>query len=246
MRIFRRRKKYDNRDGASGKEPLPDIVYQMGAEAAARYVAQDPYGPNIIYGSRDRFDVPPPYPYVAVPEPEYDPFDGMADPALGSEVRSGSPINMLRSALRLNRSGSSDRFLNDSYDRHGRAGSPEHFGRGSRPGSPERMQARVGSPYLFAQPSAPRVASPLQYHPRSRTGSPEVFRRLQRAQHSQDLQRAEREQKQKQRENMMGAYQAQYMPQYQQVQQPLYPMMNYNGNQAGGWNMQQPQIYPYF
>ena len=243
MRIFRKRKPYAHYDGASGNEPLPDIVYQMGAEAAARFVAQNPYPGNNAYRARDV--------YAAVPMADENPYEEMYDEPPAPVRRSSSSLNMFRSAFGLNRSGSRERFANDSFDRYVGAGSPQHFVRRSRPASPELMHPRAASPHLFAERERgspqihyvqSRAPSPLRFNSRPRASSPEIFRRLERAQLSQDLQNAGREQRR--RENMIGAYPAQYMAPFQQ---PFYPMMNFNANQGGGWNMmQQPQIYSYF
>ena len=253
MRVFRKRKKFGNFGGKADEAPLPDIVYQMGAESAARYVASRSASPN-PYAPIDPFGQEAIYGYPVAVEDNYE-----------DDFSSSNPLRAVASAFRLGRSKSRERRSSRPTDRYVGNGSPVHFAEqplGSpvkfrrRPGSPGMIQPRAGSPYHFAgqeriaspfhfaapeRPSSPlqfahrsRPSSPLQFAHRSRPGSPDVIRRLQRAQLSQDLQHLERQQRREQELMMMNP--VQFAPQYPPVQQPYYPMGN-------GY---QPQMFSYY
>lgn len=245
MRVFRKRRKFGNFGGAPDEAPLPDIVYQMGAESAARFVASrssspapyagmDPYGQEGIYG------------YPVNVEDNYD--EGSASSPLRA-VASVFGLGRSKSRERRSRHRSTDRFVGNGSPVHFAEqplGSPVKFRR--RPGSPGMMQPRAGSPYHFA--GQERVSSPIHFVPHegaaspprhlahSRPSSPDVIRRLQRAQLSQDLQHLERQQRRQQEFMMVNPIQ--YAPQYQPVQQPYYPMAN------GYSPAYQPQIFSYY
>jgi hypothetical protein len=263
MRIFRKRKKFGNFRGTpEDAEPLPDIVYQMGAEAAAAHYAstlkrrQDPYAAinpaeqDAMYG----------LPYI-VTEEENSGYEVLGD-ELGEQVRSSSPLNFLASAFGIRRSSSRERYANRARDNFVRAGSPVRFNQvragspvyftqdrpGSpvkfrrRPASPGLLQARAPSPLHFVQ-SEP-ISPPLPFAQPPRSTSPDVARRLYRAQLSQDLQRIEKQQKHQQ--EMLMLTQMQSLPQYQQVQQPYYPTMNSHVSLPAYPMMQQPQTYSFY
>ena len=244
MRVFRKRKKFGNFRGQPDEAPLPDIVYQMGAESAARYVVS-------------RAGTPEPYDPMD-PEGIYE-YPVIADDPFNEGRSSSSPLKLMALALGFGRSKSRERRAPRSMDRFVGNGSPVHFAEqplGSpvkfrrRPGSPGFIQPRASSPYHFAgQERVPsplrfgspeRASSPLQFVHRSRPGSPDVIRRLQRAQLSQDLQRLEREQRRQQDFMMMNPIQ--FLPQYQPIQQPYYPM----GNPDVYMPAYQPQMYSYY
>ena len=247
MRVFRKRRRFGNFGGApEDRDSMPDIVYQMGAEAAARYVAQAAADEEAGYG------LPPIYLDAPV----------MTSDELEEDVRSSSPLNFLRSALGLSRSRSGQRLSNGSPDRFRRAGSPDHFGHRSlgspvhfhrrphspehfayhslgsperlrrRPHSPELVRSRPSSPYLFGRHE--RVPSPLHFPLQSRPSSPDVIRRMQRAQLSQDLQRMEKQQRHQQ--DAMMAYQ----------QQLSYPLINSNADLQAWGMMQQQPMYSFY
>jgi hypothetical protein len=245
MRIFRKRKKFGNFHGApEDAAPLPDIVYQMGAEQAARYAARsspglrNPYGVIDPYEQEAIYGFPPGYAHEPIPD------ENLFGQEMDGEVRASSPLQFLSSALGIGRSRSHDRYSNGSFEHFNRPGSPHQFGQrplGSpvkfrrRPQSPEFLQPRAGSPYHYVQEE--RVPSPVHFARHSRPGSPDVARRLHRAQVSRDLQHMEKQQRREQ-EMMMG-YHMQFNPQYQQAQQPFYQSMN-------PWHSMQQQMYPFY
>jgi len=253
MRVFRKRKTFGNFGGApEDEEPLPDIVYQMAAEAAAKYVvararSQSPYGAidpaqqDAIYG----------YPHSQIHIVGEDPSYEIPENESNDRFRASSPLKFIASALGIGRSRSRERKANRSKNKFVRAGSPVNFiqrppGTPSkfrrRAASPESMQARAPSPLQFVQ-SEP-VPSLLHFTQQSHPGSPDVARRLYRAELSQELQRIEREQRRQ--EEMMMMNPLQYIPQYQQVQQPYYPLINSNFNLQAYSMPQQPQMYSYY
>jgi hypothetical protein len=250
MRVFRKRKKFGNFHGKpEDTEPMPDIVYQMGAEAAAQYVtrrsrSQSPYA-EINAAEQEAI-----YGFPQVPIGEENAIYEIPSDELG-EVRTSSPLKFLASVLGIGRSSSRERYANRAMDNFVRAGSPEHFNQRRpgtpvkfrrRPASPELLQPRASSPYHFVQQE--RVPSPLHFVPPSRSASPDVIRRLQRAQLSQDLQHIERQQRRQQEMLMINPIQ--YMPPYQQMQQPFYPMMNPNINFQAYPMIHQPQMYSFY
>jgi len=216
MRIFRRRKKDESFQGPPivDAEPLPDIVYQMGAEAAVRYVrmragSPNPHDPMFIEATGGVHEVPddryrndegyyeePKRRVLKIKRPKASQQHAQKPPKEGYFVRAGSPAQF------------------QQYP----PGTPVHHHR--RAASPDfAQQERVGSPYLFAQQQ--RVGSPAQFGQNARPGSPEMMRRVQRAQHSQELQRAEKEQRRQQEMMMAGAmHMAQPYPYGQQVYYP--------------------------
>lgn len=243
MRVFRKRKKFGNFRGQPDEAPLPDIVYQMGAEAAAQYVVARA-------GTPDPYDIDAGGIYA---------YDVGADDPFDEGISSSSPFKLVASALGFGRSRQRERRAARPMDRFVGNGSPVHFAEqplGSpakfrrRPGSPGFIPSRPSSPYHFAgQERIPsplrfgspnRSSSPLQFAQHSRPGSPDVIRRLQRAQLSQDLQRVEREQRRQQELMMMNP--AQFLPQYQPIQQPYYSM----GNPDVYMPAYQPQMYSYY
>ncbi|CAF2706383.1 unnamed protein product [Rotaria sp. Silwood2] len=219
MRVFRKKKRYYNHpDG----EPLPDIVYQMGAEAAARYVA-------LASREQQAYAAINPYEQAAMYNQHHVPMvvgqnyiDEAAEYQIGGNPRRSSPLNFIASPFGLGRSGSREHFS--------RAGSPAHFHQ-YQPGSPAHYHQRSHSPELIRS----RPSSPVPFIPPVRSTPADVARRLQRAQLSQDLQRMERYERRQ--EEMMLANGAQFVPQYQQVQMPYYSMNPM---------LQQPQMYPYY
>ncbi|CAF0898813.1 unnamed protein product [Adineta ricciae] len=236
MRVFRRRKKFGNFGGpARDAEPLPDIVYQMGAEQAARLVALQARGQSPDLSRHGRYA-----PYIV----DEDPYGGGED---ASEQRSSSPFNFIANALGISRSRSRRRVPDGQAENFARPGSPAHFAH-SLPGtpvqyrrramSPELVRSRPSSPFQFAQPE--RVPSPLHFAHHSRPASPVITRRLQRAQFSQQLQQAEREQREQEEMMMMmnNNYSGQFMAQYPQMQQPYYPLINSMAHQ--------PQMYTFY
>jgi hypothetical protein len=250
MRVFRRRKKYGNFRGTLDEAaPLPDIVYQMGAEAAARYVSAQSMSPN-PYALINSAEQQAPYGYPQVPIGEGDFSDEIVQNELPEEPPASSPLRFIASALGIGRSKSRERRAYRSDDHFVRAGSPMHFNQGRpgtpvkfrrRPSSPEIVRSRASSPYHFGQQE--RVPSPLHFS-QSQPGSPEVARRLQRAQFSQQLQQLERQQRRQQDLIMINP--GQFIPQYQQVQQPYYSLINSNPNIHAYSMIQQPEMYSYY
>ncbi len=248
MRVFRKRKKFGNFHGTTDDaEPLPDIVYQMAAESAARYVAaqsmpyaaMDPTGQQGIYS----------YPQA---EENFD------------EVRASSPLKFIASVFGIGRSRSREPRAAKSKERFFEMGSsvpfrerppgtPTKYRR--RPASPEIVRSRPSSPFNFIQQerhASPihfvppeRASSPVNIPPPSHPNSPDVIRRLQRAQLSQDLQRIEREQRRQQEMMLMNS--TPFIPQYQQVPDPYYSLINSNPYIQGYPSLQQqPQFYSYY
>jgi hypothetical protein len=250
MRVFRKRKKYNNLDGASNEEPIPDVVYQMGAEAAARYVAQDLHHARRGSTAEDFYDLPPLYPYLPVEGDMYN--NDMQMNRRRERTRTSSPLNFIRSAIGLSRSGSHKRDMNDLSNPYARSNSSQRFG-SPVPGSPTQYRSRAMSPVVIASRSASpyhfvqqeRAATPHRSRSRSRTASPDVIRRLQRAQLSQDLQRIEQEREHQDR--LMRAHPVRFLPQYGPASQPHYSIMNSNSN-IPVWHVlqQQQHVYPYF
>jgi hypothetical protein len=253
MRVFRKRKKFGNFGGApEDAEPMPDIVYQMAAEAAVKYVAararsQSPYAgidlakQEAIFGS----------PYSQIHIVEENPFYEIPENESDEQVQASSPLKFIASALGFGRSRSRERYANRSRNNFVRAGSPVNFNQHPpgtpvksrrRAASPELVQARAPSPLHFVQ--SERVPSPLHFTQQSYPTSPDVARRLHRAQLSQELQRIEREQRRQHEMMMMNSLP--YIPQYQQVQQPYYPLINSNVNLQAYSMPQQPQMYSYY
>ncbi|UJR37808.1 hypothetical protein I4U23_030498 [Adineta vaga] len=236
MRVFRRRKKFGNFGGsARDAEPLPDIVYQMGAEQAARLVALQARGQS-PYAGMDNGSVP----YIV------DDDDPYAGAEYVQEQRSSSPFQFIANALHIGRSRSRRQFPDREVENIIRPGSPAHFAH-SLPGTPVRYRRRAMSPELIgSRPSSPfqfvqseRIPSPVHFVQRSRPASPDVARRFQRAQLSQQIQQAEKQQREQQEMMMMmNNYPGQYMSQYPQSQQPFYPLINSM--------VQQPQMYSYY
>ena len=247
MRVFRKRKKFGNFGGSSeDAEPLPDIVYQMGAESAARYAMMHstPYGVIDVNAQQGAYGYP---------------MAGETD-----EVRSSSPLGFVASMFGIRRSRSKERRAAKSKERFFEGGSPARFGDQPpgtpikyrrRPASPELVRSRPSSPYNFisqermASPIhfAPpeRSASPMHLPPRSHPNSPDVIRRLHRAQVSQDIQRMEREQRLQQEMMLMNPNP--FMPQYPQPPDAYYSLMNSNPYlQAYPSLPQQPPMYSYF
>ncbi|CAF0728909.1 unnamed protein product [Adineta steineri] len=240
MRVFRKRKKFGNFGGPPrDAEPLPDIVYQMGAEQAARYVqlrarSTSPYAGTVGPHNHNS-------PYIVGEEEGYE----------GEEAEGGrsSPLNFIANALGLNRSRSRAKKDDKARENFARSGSPGYFDEPPpgtpvryrrRPQSPEMFGSRPGSPAYFAQ--AEGRGSPVHFGSHSRPGSPETLRRLQRAQYSQEMQRIERQQRRQQ--EMMMNNQGQYSA---YPQQSFYPLMNSNVNNQAFSMMQQPQMYqPYY
>jgi len=257
MRIFRKRSKFGNfRGAAEDTEPLPDIVYQMGAEQAARYAAllsrtQSPYAANNLRRQEGAYSIP----HVSGSRQEGDAFHEIYGPESGEKVPSSSPLNVIASALgmdRIRRRNRTSRSTMNNFVRTGSpGGSPLHFG--SRSNSPEMIQSRSSSPYQFSPiepvPSplhfaqSERMPSPLNFTQQPSLASPDVARRMERARLSQELQQLEKQQRLQQ--SMMN-YTAMFAPQYPQGQQPFYPMMNTYGNNQAYSMMQQPQMYPHF
>lgn len=219
MRVFRRRNNPNSYDQSSGVEPIPDIVYQMGAEAAARYVAQNPYPSAGVY------NMPALYPAVPIAALDQAYLEEEVEER-GHRSRASSPMNLIRSVVRSNRSKSRNRQKSRrNHDRFARAGSPEQFARAGSPdqfvrsgspehfarsvrGSPVHFGARPGSPYLiphsdpipspipFMPPVEEHLVRPVTPHVGVVSSTPaDVARRMHRAQVSQDLQRIERQQR---------------------------------------------------
>lgn len=225
MRVFRKRKKFGNFGGsARDAEPLPDIVYQMGAEQAARLVALQARSGSPFAGMHD-----PHMPYI-VPDDEVEYYD---------EPRASSPLQFIANALGVGRSRSSRRFADGGMEHFSRPGSPAHFA--SAPGTPIKYRRRAHSPEIVrSRPASPmhfvpaeRVPSPLHFAAHPRAASPDVARRMRRAQLSQELQQAERMQRQQHDAMMLG-----YPVQYPAMQTGYYPMVNPL--------IQQPQMYAYY
>jgi hypothetical protein len=251
MRIFRKRKKFGNFHGTpEDAEPLPDIVYQMGAESAAQYVVAQSM-PSNPYAATDPTGYQTTYGY---PESEEN-FD---------EVRASSPFKFMATLLGIGRSKSRERHTAKSKERFIEAGSPVKF-RDQPPGTPTKYRRRPASPEIVhSRPSSPfhftqqerlasplhfapseRLSSPVHFAPPSHPNSPDVIRRLQRAQLSQDLQRIEREQRRQQELMLMNS--VPFIPQYQQVPDPYYSMMNSNAYIPAYSSLpQQSQIYSYY
>jgi hypothetical protein len=270
MRIFRKRKKFGNFHGAAeDAAPLPDIVYQMGAEQAARYAARNSPGPPNHYGVIDPYEQEGGYDFP----PGYGPIPGEGEnpfgQEMGEEVRASSPLQFLSAALGIGRSRPRDRYSNNSFEPFARPGSPHQFGHRSlgspvkfrrRPQSPEFLQQRPGSPYHFVQQE--RVPSPHHFQQKERASSPYHFAPqerapspLQFAQHSRPgspdvarrLQRAQLSQDLQRMEKHQRREQEMMMEMQfnQQAQQPFYPLMNSNGNMHPWHSMQQP-MYSYY
>lgn len=229
MRIFRKRKKFGNFGGVPGDgEPIPDIVYQIGAEQAAQYAAsrsrpQSPYAARRGSGQEDI------YGYPRVLSEEDLGYQIVGDDFVEKPPKS-SPLNFIGSLFGISRSSSRERYANRRMDNIVRPGSPAHFNQ-LPPGTPIKYRRRAASPEFLQA----RVPSPLHFAQQPQLGSPDVARRYHRAQVSQDIQQLERQQRQQQ--EMMMLNQLQCGPQYQQIQQPYfeaYPMI------------QQPQIYSYY
>jgi hypothetical protein len=174
MRVFRKRKKYDENN-----PPLPDIVYQMAAEQAVRFVALHPPLQN-SYDSYNVAEQDPFYnnPYVPVPVAENS-INGISGAEIGEPVRTSSPLNFLSSMMRRGRSRVREQFSNGSRQSFGRVGSPEQFRRGplgssvnfhQRPLSPQLVGSRPTSPYQFGRRE--RSSSPYQFGRRERSSSP--------------------------------------------------------------------------
>jgi len=254
MRVFRKRKTFGNFGGApEDAETMPDIVYQMAAEAAAKYVveqarSQSPYAAispdeqEAIYG----------YPHVPIQIQGENSFYEIPENESKERFRASSPLKFIASALGIGRSRSRERYANRSRNNFVRTGSPVNFNQRPpgtpgqsrrRAASPEIVQPRASSPLRFVQ--SERVPSPLHFTQQSHPGSPDVARRLYRAQLSQELQRIEREQR-RQQEMMMMMNPLPYIPQYEQVQQPYYPLINSNFNLQAYSMPQQPQMYSYY
>lgn len=269
MRIFRRRKKDGNYQGPPiDSEPLPDIVYQMGAEAAARYVrlrasSPNPHDPMFLEAAGGVYEVP-----KEEYENEVEYYDESYEPARSSStdliasafgfkrpkaskqrahkppkegrfVRAGSPAHFQQrppgTPVHFHHRAASPDFAQE------RVGSPYHFAQQQRVGSPVHFgqQQRVGSPVHFAQEQQQRVGSPVHFAQNARPSSPEIMRRLQRAQHSQEIQHVERQQRRQQQMMMAGAIQmAQQYPPY--GQQAYYP------NMQPIPIIQAPQMYQYY
>jgi len=178
MRLFRKRKKFGNfRDGTAP----PDIVYQLGAEAAAAHVVFEPMPPSTDFTDFD------------------DQTEWIANDV--DAQRAGSPLNFFhpqslnsRGRERLRRNGSADflqRMDSPEHFHQMRPCSPERFGAGApayyrdqiRAGSPAQFRrARAGSPEHFHQmragsPEHFRAGSPAFYQEHMRPGSPAQFRR---------------------------------------------------------------------
>ena len=237
MRVFRRRSNPNGYDQSSGREPMPDIVYQMGAEAAARYVAQNPYASAGIYNMPAMY---PAVPIAAVDEAYLE--EEVED--RGHRSRASSPVNLIRSVVRSSRSKSRHRQKSRrNYDQFARAGSPEQFARAGSPenfarsvrGSPVHFEARPGSPYLIPHsdpiPSPIPFMSPAEEHilrpvtPRVGVVSStpaDVARRMHRAQVSQDLQRIE--QQQRFHASLIQATPLAYRTPYASLPPQYYPM----------------------
>ena len=264
MRIFRKRQKFGNFGGPPrDAEPLPDIVHQMGAEAARQYVALQAKMSNPHDANANGHGMVYTIPHVSMsnPQPAEDHF--YEDMLYAEEDRNSSPLNFLSSVFGSSRSKSRERRANRQIDRFVRSGSPEQFHEyppgtpvkyRRRPASPELMQQRVGSPYHFVQqervPSPlhfvpqERVPSPLHFAQNPRPSSPDIARRLQRAQHSQELQRLERQQRRQQ--DMMIGNPIQLIPQYPHMQQPYYPTVNPNAHIQTYPILQAPPMYSYY
>ena len=248
MRVFRKRKKFGNFRGSSeDAEPLPDIVYQMGAESAAQYAMMHstPYGSMNVIGQQGV------YGYPVVQE-------------RSDEVRSSSPFGFVASMFGIGRSKSREPRAARSQERFLEGGSPLGFAEQPpgtpikyrrRPASPELARSRPSSPYNFIQQErlgspihfAPpeRGSSPVHLPPRSHPNSPDVIRRRHRAQVSQDLQRIEHEQRLQ--HDMMLMNSNPYMPQYPQPPDGYYSLINTNPYlQAYPSLPQQPPMYSYF
>lgn len=225
MRVFRKRNKFGNFGGPpADADPIPDIVYQMGAEAAAQYVIErsrpsSPYAAMQAPGQEDIYG----YPQAQLDATGI--YEVPSDEYSGERRRSG-PLNFIGSLFGISRSGSRERYHKEPSNnflprRPPPPGTPIKYRR--RPGSPALVQSRVPSPVHFAQNSVPN--------------SPDVARRLQRAQYSQDLQQLERQQRVQ--EELFMFNQPQFYPQYQQILQqpyfPSYPLMQ-----------QAPAIYSYY
>ena len=253
MRVFRKRK-FGNFRGKAGdvKETLPDIVYQMGAEVAAQYVAVTPM-PEDYDAAINQMKQGVRYglPHYAVPLKEDD-IDEKYRYKL-NRGRRASPLNFVSPRLSRPRSISRERYHSDleedhfvradspTYSHQSPIGSPVQSHR--RSASPGLIRPRASSPYHLQNQrsssphhSAPqeRIPSSSQFAHASRRSSPyhfehqssstsDVARRLQRAQLSQDLQRTERQRREE--EIMMMTNLVQYDPLYQQAQQLFHSMI---------------------
>lgn len=260
MRVFRKRKSVGNY-GEGNAEHLPDIVYQMGAEAAARYAAsaaqgQDSYDVNGFIEEPTIYGIP--YNPVAIDE-NY-PNEELEE--INNDVRRSSPLQFLASALGVGRPKSRHRRREASNERFGRRGSPANFHRraigspahfNERPYSPVMVRSRPSSPYQFVpveRPSSPynfrpekRASSPHNFIPKVHSTPADVARRLQRAQLSQDLQNIEKQQRFQQ--DMIMANPVGLPPQYHLPQLPYYSMNGYPNIQHHPM-MQQGPMYSYY
>ncbi|CAF3169763.1 unnamed protein product [Rotaria socialis] len=249
MGIFRKFRRTENHDGDVFQEPLPPIVQQMVSEAAVRYVALKERERR-AYAAMHPNEIVPPLPdLLEIPMPRYGGvIDEGSDVYSEENVRSSSPFHAIASALGFRRSKSRNQYYRDSPAHFSRAGSPEHF-RHRPPGSPEHFRRRAHSPYLGrSRSSSPyfigeheRVPSPHRFSSPFGSSSANVeHRRQQNAQLSPNF---EREQRFQQGNMMNGSLQ--YIPRYQQFQQPYYPInpvVNYQG-----YPMVQQQMYsPYY
>ena len=249
MRVFRKIRKVSKFDGAAEHEPLPDVVYQMAAEAAVRYARQDPYGVGrSTTGAGDIYGLSSAFPYPPVPMAEVYDGDQVEDNYMYEQPRASSPVNLIRSALGRNRSRSHERYLDDDSRRFSRPGSPEHMAQHpvgsprrfrSRPGSPELVRSRPGSPHRFEQRE--RMNSPVHFESRSRPSSPAAIQRIQLAKLSQDLQRAEH--LRRQQEQLQHLYQGQFMPSYA-MGEPEFYQMNGSHGFGLGWPLVPQQSVP--
>ncbi|CAF0847457.1 unnamed protein product [Rotaria sordida] len=227
MRVFRLKKNYYGQPGA---EPIPDVVYQMGAEVAARYLASVE-SENQAYGAINPYEQIDMYNRYYVPmsiEENY--FDEGAKFPMGGYLQHSPPLNFIAPSLGSYRSRSHKPYFNSSGDYFSRAGSPTYFDR-YRSSSPAHYRQQSLSPQLIRSGSSSHVP----FIPPVSSSPADIARRLQRAQLSQDIQRMGRYQGHQQEIMLTNA--GQFVPEYQQSQMPYYSMNPIT---------QQPQMYPFY
>ncbi len=209
MKIMQKLKKFANshlieKDNSSPHLPMGRRQRQMRKEIAPPMMD---YGPlphsflNAVNSAREQegYDALPVFPHGSIPrqdenlwyeQPEVD-FPG----------------------FNRNRSKSRERS-NDRSARPPSRGTPVKFRR--RPISPDLLQRRASSPFLF--------------HQQSFSASPEMQHRFQHIPRQQLF-------------DMRMVHPVQNFPQFQQ---PFYPMMNPNIHIQPWFMMQQPQMYPFY
>lgn len=243
MRVFRKLKTFTGVDKQPYVEPVPDVVHQVAAEQAARFVLLKERERRAYAEMHPDEPLPPMPDRLEIPMPSHKGHKSTTPYIYAEDTRSSSPFEASRSRGR-------ERSTRNSPLHFNRAGSPDHFRHGP-PGTPQKYRRRPHSPYAVrSRPSSPyfldaveRPPSPYHFAASGRS-SPQHFGRRHRHMYaSEEMEDFDRQQQYEQ--EMLFNNAGPYMPPYNPMQQPFYPM-----NPMGHYNqypMSHPQMYtPYY